>query len=423
MQHDLEESHSSKLPYSFGENVYTILLLFYIKRLAQTEKKKRLQLDTQPSARLNLLPPLGARSGDGIEDSLGVVLASDLEQALVVGTPESVLPVGLEGIGLCGEYVSICLLGWRPKINTYLVDVGSAVGGSGTERAVDNVGQAVLGLGLGGERGIAGDRNDGDKLVNNVAEAGVDGRLGPLALREAMASRPHVADDERASVHNGLESVNDGGVVVDNILATNGPTTGEGRVASHFNLKHGVVQVVKGAVSLAGGGIPNAEGIKVIKEGLDNSLQLGEGLVDAHNRMHVESVGDGADFVVNIKAVVNKMGAVAVELADGLPVKSGIGVGGGVDIEIDAGAWGVDKGLVGSLGDDSKGGGTTSLEGPEQVRVGVGIGSLDLAIGRDDLELNSRVGKESVEVGQGAMATALHKASGDTNSLMIPVSP
>lgn len=59
---------------------------------------------------------------------------------MVVGILESVLLVGLEGIGLCGEYVSICLFGWRLKINIYFVDVGSVVGGSGMERVVDNVG-------------------------------------------------------------------------------------------------------------------------------------------------------------------------------------------------------------------------------------------------------------------------------------------
>lgn len=92
---------------------------------------------------------------------------------------------------------------------------------------------------------------------------------------------------------------------------------------------------------------------------------MGEGFVDVYNRMYVESVGDGVDFVVNIKVVVNKMGVVVVEFVDGFLVKSRIGVGVGVDIEVDVGVWGVGKGFVGSFGDDSKGGGIIFFEGLE----------------------------------------------------------
>lgn len=99
----------------------------------------------------------------------------------------------------------------------------------------------VLGFGFGGERGIVRDRNDGNKFVNNVVEVGVDGGFGLFVLREVMVSRLYVVDDERVSVYNGLESVNDGGVVVDNILVINGLIIGEGRVVSYFNFKYGVV--------------------------------------------------------------------------------------------------------------------------------------------------------------------------------------
>ena len=60
----------------------------------------RSKLEAEPGARLNLLPLLGARGGDSIEDTIRVVLLPDLEQLGVVGAPESLLPVGLVGIGL-----------------------------------------------------------------------------------------------------------------------------------------------------------------------------------------------------------------------------------------------------------------------------------------------------------------------------------
>jgi hypothetical protein len=73
--------------------------------------------------------------------------------------------------------------------------------------------------------------------------------------------------------------------------------------------------------------------------------------------------------------------------------------------------------LVRGLDDDAKSGRAAATKSPEEVRVGLGVGRLQDTVGSDDLELERRVGEETVEVGQRAVAAALDETARNADSL------
>jgi len=299
---------------------------------------------------------------------------------------------------------------------THLIDISAAVGRSLTEGAVDNVGQAVLSLLLVSERGVAANRDDCDELVDDVAEAWVNSTLVPFAPGKVLAGAPHVTDHEGAGGDDFLEGLDDGGMVGNNVLACEGPAASESRVASDFSLEHVVVQLVEGVEAVALGVIGDTEGVEVVEERLDNGLQLSKGLADADNGPDVEIQTASAQLVIHINVVVDKVGAVAVEDAYGLPEKGLIGGVGRVDVKSDASARLVVEELEGSLNNNGKGPGAATLQCPEEVGMSSFIDGPEIAIGSNDLELERSIGKEAIEVGQRTVATALDKTAGNTNS-------
>ena len=177
-----------------------------------------------------------------------------------------------------------------------LVDVGGAVGAGSPEATIDDVSKQALGALLLGERRVAGQGQDGDELVADVAEARVDGAVGPLVLGQAVAAVPHVADQEGAVVEHVLEGVHDGRVVVGHVGLAKGPAAGQGGVAGHLGLEEGVVQLVEGAVGRGGLVEGDAHGGPVVEQGLENGLELGSRLVDAHYGLDAEGHA-GVDLV------------------------------------------------------------------------------------------------------------------------------
>ena len=112
-----------------------------------------------------------------------------------------------------------------------------------------------------------------------------------------------------------------------------------------------------------------------------------------------------------------------MELGDGVPPE-GLVV---VDIastegEGGAGARVIGKGLVSGLDDDTESSRAATFESPEEVGVGLGVGSSQNTISSDDLELKSGIGKETVEVGQGTVSATLNKTTSNTDSLHVRVS-
>lgn len=356
-----------------------------------------LKLLAKPGTILNLLPLLRTRSRDRVKDTTGIPLLPQLEKLRVVGAPEGSLPVRLEGISL--------------------VDVGSTVGTSSPETAIDDVGKDTLSGLLLRDGGVAGEGKDGDELVADVPEAGVDGAVSPLALGETVAAVPHVADEDGAVLLYVLEGVDDAGVVVGDVGLAEGPAAGQGGVTGDLGLEQGVVELVEGAVG--GGGLVEGEthGGPVVEKRLEDSLELDGGLVDADDGVDAEGHA-GVDLVVGVQAVVDEAVGVAVELGDGIPPEGLVVVDiGRTEGEGGAGAGVIVKGLVGGLDDDTESRRAATPESPEEVGVGRGVGSSQNAISSDDLELESGIGKEAVEVGQRTVATTLDETTSNTDSL------
>lgn len=89
---------------------------------------------------------------------------------------------------------------------------------------------------------------------------------------------------------------------------------------------------------------------------MEDSLQLGEGLADADEGVHVQVLAGGAEFVVGVQVVVDEVRAVGVEGAYRFPEEGWVGGVGLVDVQVDAGAGLVVEGLVGCFEDDGEGG-------------------------------------------------------------------
>src|SRR5690606_37339831 len=136
------------------------------------------------------------------------------------------------------------------------------------------------------EGGIAGHGHDGDELVDDFAEAGVNSAAAPFRLRQAVAGAPHVTDHEGAGVKNGLDCLNDGAVVALHVGAANRPPASQRRVAGRLDFEHGVGQLVESGKVLAAGRIADTESVEVVEERLHDGLQLGGALVYSYEGVH-----------------------------------------------------------------------------------------------------------------------------------------
>lgn len=168
----------------------------------------------------------------------------------------------------------------------------------GTETSIDNIGKQILRGRLVSERGVPGDGHNGDDLVDDAAEVGIDGTL--CLLRRWNG----------AGVAEGAEGVDDGGAVGDGILAGDSLAAGEGGVTSGFWFELGEVELIKGQVTVTNSVIGNTKGNKVIKEGLDKSSEFSYNLTNADNK--VDFGGKAEDYIIDVKANVNLRNAIVI---------------------------------------------------------------------------------------------------------------
>lgn len=153
---------------------------------------------------------------------------------------------------------------------------------------------------------------------------------------------------ERSRGKHALKRLNNPRMILLDILPAQRPPARERRVARGLALKHILVQIVEcGVVGCAGGGVVDAQRVEVVEHGLEDSLQLGEGLADADEGVHVQVLAGGTQLVVDVQVVVDEVRAVGVEGADCFPEEGGVGGVGLVDVQVEAGAGRVVEGLVG----------------------------------------------------------------------------
>lgn len=215
-----------------------------------------------------------------------------------------------------------------------------------------------------------------------------------------MSRAPHVPDHEAARGRHRLERVNDSVMVTRHVHAADGPATRQRRVAGNLGLEKRVVEVIEGGEGLDWGGrVRDSEGGEVVEEGLDEGLEFGRGLGDAHEGVHVQVLAGRAELVVDVEPRVDPRSAVAVKGGDGLPEEGCVGSVRRVDVEREPGARVVLEGLVGRFDNDGERGRAAAAESPEEVGVGLGVGGFERAVSGDDLEFEGRVGEEAVEVG------------------------
>ena len=121
-----------------------------------------LRLLTQPLPILNLAPRLGPRRAHGVQHALAIPLLSNTHQLGIINPLKRRLPVGLEQIGL--------------------VNVATPLGRRRPQARVHHVRQRTLRRRTRRRRRVARHRHDSDELINDVAEARVNGALGPLGF-------------------------------------------------------------------------------------------------------------------------------------------------------------------------------------------------------------------------------------------------
>lgn len=120
------------------------------------------------------------------------------------------------------------------------------------------------------------------------------------------------------------------------------------------------------------------------------------------------------ELVVDVEAIIDKVVGSAVECGHSLPEQRCVCGG---DIEKSPRACLIVENLVARLHNDAKRGRSTTPEGPEEVGVVFLVGSYQLSIGGDNLELQSGIGEETLLVSQRTVASTLDKTSGNTDSL------
>ena len=288
----------------------------------------------------------------------------------------------------------------REREKIHLIDISRAIRRRRPQRRIHDVRQFMLRGLLILERGVPAHRHDRDELVHHAPKPRIDGTIPPLLGRQSVPGAPHVPDHEAARGRDRLERVDDGGMVAGHVHAADGPAARQGRVAGDLGLEERVVEVVEGGEGLDGRrGVGDAERREVVEEGLDEGLEFGRRLGDAHEGVHVQVLAGRAELVVDVEPRVNPRGAVAVEGGDGLPEEGCVGGVRRVDVEGEPGARVVLEGLVGRFDNDGERGRAAAAESPEEVGVGFGVGGFERPVGGDDLEFEGRVGEEAVEVG------------------------
>lgn len=337
-------------------------------------------------------PVITANSLEGIEEVVRIILLLDLQQGAVVAAEEGILPVGLTEVGL--------------------VLVASTAGSDGLKLRDKLIGDAIL---VGdhvspGSLFVPGCADlHGDGSVTEGGENGVVDitRVGDI---EADTNGNHavfgdVADGGGDAGWVGVECGTGDEAASVLVLA-------DAEVAVWQRTHVLVVVVVVGGVLGVGDGVGDVKAIKDIEERCQECLHISTGLVVGSNR--VESEEGRGNLVDDRGTRIDHGGQQGMELSDGLVEVVGSG-GAGQELETGTANGGIRVGLDGSVDDNTVVTGTTTANGPEEIGVGRAVGSEKLAIGSDNLILESIIGSQAKSGTESRVTATLDIASGKTD--------
>lgn len=337
-------------------------------------------------------PVVAANGLESVEEVVGIPLLLDLEQGRVIDAEESVLPVGLAEIGLV--LVAAAARGDRLQLGHILVGHLVLIGHHVGPRS----GLVPVGTDLHGDGGIAHGGEDGVGDITGLRDVhtdtdGDDTVLGDVTDDRGEASSvvvEHIPGDQPTTVL---------------VLTHAEVTVGQG---AHVLV---VVLIVRGVLGI-GNGVRDAQGIKDLEEGRQESLDIVGCLVVRSDRVDGEE--GGGDLVDDGGAGINHLGQQTVELGDSL-VEVVCGGLAGEELHISASNRGVGVRLDGGRDDHTIVTGTTTAESPEEVGVRGPVGSDQLSSRRDDLELQGVIGTQSVGGAEGGVSTSLNIATSEAD--------
>lgn len=334
-------------------------------------------------------PGLATNTSGGIEKTLGIVLALDLEELVVVDTEEVLLPVALLVVGL--------------------VHVSTSTGSGSLDDGLDLIGDSLLGSEHLVEGSLEAPGQSKGDLDNGLAPEGHD-RVDTASTEVGDVQTDTNEDD--TLVGESVSSRGEAGELVTGDEATTEERGADLDVASRERTPVVVVVLIVagelGILGLEG----DAESGKSVGEGLEDSPGLLLGLViGSHGGDRKESVGEEVD---DHDARVNDVGEGIVEGVDHGVDGLGLVLRGG-DHELGTADLGLRVKLDSHGGDDTVVTATTASESPVEVGI-LGSRSSDELAGRgDDLILENVVGSETIDGAESRVATTLSVTTGETD--------
>lgn len=346
------------------------------------------------------VPVLTANGSGGVEDTPGVNLLLKSIQLSVVGTEEGLAEIGLH--------------------NVALVAVATTAGGDVAKTAHPVLGDAnVSGLDLllgSGSAPAATDDGEHEGLTpRGVGRAGGD--VGGSGGVDVVLDQRGALEDDSLEGGDGL--VEESGVLPVGLGdETVSGTDGVGADALHGEvvLPGGVEVIVLKVLGLDA----EAESGPLGEERLDHGLEVGQVHAGDQPGAHAPEVGTvagGEESRVSVRLLGREVGEAAPVSLHGGPENGGGDVLlGGVQAPGKTGELGLGVDSDGHRGNDTPGGTTAATDSPEELAVGLVIGSDVATVGSDNVDAKDLVGTKTGDGAHGRVTTTGDVTTSDTDT-------